>query len=58
MHIMELKTDISSLEGLGLFYWKRKKSVQQTIVSFNPGGGKTPVIILTDKKKENSEEHN
>lgn len=45
-----------SLGGLGVFHWKRKKSMQQIIV--NPGGGKTPGITWTNKKKENSEEYN
>lgn len=33
-------TEDKSLGGLGVFHWKRKRSMQQAIVSFNPGGGK------------------
>lgn len=55
---MELKTDIRVWGVWVFFTGKEKKSVQQTIVYFNPGGGKTSCTILTNKKKENSEEHN
>lgn len=47
--------------GLGntsVFHWKRKNSMQQTMVYFNSGGEKNKSDDILAKQKENSEEHN